>query len=96
MLAADELAGLVGGDRHEPGPGVVVVPERGELPPGDPPGRLGGVLGQAFVAADDEGHPDEIQVVGADEPGEGTSSPAMARSTVVAIAALSRARLVMT
>ena len=69
--ALELLARLVGGHRDEPRLEPVGVVQRGKLPPGDPPGRLRGVLGHALVAADHEGDPHEVEVVRSDDPREG-------------------------
>ena len=89
-----DLPRLVRGDRDEPGLEAVRVAERGELPPGDPQGRLGGVIGESPVAGDDERDAERARVVGGDDPGE---RELIARDRALQLevdAVLSRARLV--
>lgn len=69
--AAQELAGLVRGHREEPRTNSIGIAQRMELAPGDEPSRLDGVVGEVAVAADGEGDPGHVGVVGRDQPGEG-------------------------
>ena len=70
-LAAQDLAGLVGGDRHQPRPQALRVAQGAEPAPGDRPGGLDRVLGHVLVAADDVADAGHVVVVGAHDPREG-------------------------
>ena len=64
------MAGLVGGDRHEPRPEVVGLADGPQLAPGDEPGRLHRVEGQVLLAADAVGDADHVRLVGRHDSGE--------------------------
>ena len=67
----DDVASLVGSDRHEPGAQTVGLAYRAQLAPSDHPGRLDRVEGKVSLAADAVGDADHVRVVGVDDTGEG-------------------------
>lgn len=69
-LAAHDLAGLVGGDRHEPGLEPGRVAKGAEPAPGDRPGGLLGIGRHVEVAGYEIGDAGHVLVVDGDDPGE--------------------------
>jgi hypothetical protein len=70
--ATRDLTSLVNGDRDEPRPQAFGLAQRGELAPGDWPGRLNSLFGELGVASGDhEADTAHIRVMGIHDPSEG-------------------------
>jgi hypothetical protein len=69
-LSSAHPLGLVGRDRDQPGSQPGGVAQGAELAPGDVPGDLHGIVGEAVVARDEAAHPTHMVVVLGDDPAE--------------------------